>query len=295
MAWERKSRPLKIIHNSISDLPMTIDSHQHFWKYNPESHGWINEEMTGIRRNFLPEQLGPTLREHQIDGCVTVQVDQTEDETMFMLSLAEQHNFIKGVVGWIDLRAADLEERLQHFREFTYLKGFRHIVQGEPKGFLADPRFIEGVKKLARHNFTYDLLIYHHQLEEALAFVRHVPDVKIVVDHIAKPSIRTGEKTHWELNMAALATFNNVHCKISGMVTEAHWKHWKQEDFNPYLDEVFETFGTARVMYGSDWPVCLVAASYGEQLAIVQQYIAGLSASEKKLVLGENAKTFYNL
>jgi L-fuconolactonase len=274
---------------------MTIDSHQHFWKYNPVNHGWINEEMTGIRRNFLPDQLEPLLRDHHIDGCVTVQVDQTEDETAFMLSLADQHDFIKGVVGWVDLRAPDLEERLQHFRQFTRLKGFRHIVQGEPKGFLADRRFIEGVKKLARHNFTYDLLIYHHQLEEALAFVKHVPDVKIVVDHIAKPSIRTGEKTHWELNMAALATFGNVHCKISGMVTEANWAHWAQDDFNPYLDEVFETFGVARVMYGSDWPVCLVAASYGEQLTIVQQYISGLSASEKRLVLGENAKTFYNL
>ncbi|MBT1695828.1 amidohydrolase family protein [Fulvivirgaceae bacterium PWU4] len=274
---------------------MTIDSHQHFWKYNPVNHGWINDEMQNIRRDFLPDQLGPLLREHHIDGCVTVQVDQTEDETMFMLSLAERYDFIRGVVGWIDLRSPDLEERLQHFRQFPRLKGFRHIVQGEPKGFLADRKFIEGVNKLARYNFTYDLLIYHHQLEEALAFVRQVPDVKIVVDHIAKPSIRTGEKTHWELNMAALATFKNVYCKVSGMVTEARWKDWKQEDFNPYLDEVFETFGTSRVMYGSDWPVCLVAASYGEQLAIVQQYIAALSESEKKLVLGENAKTFYNL
>jgi len=274
---------------------MTIDSHQHFWKYNPVNHAWINDEMKVIQKDFLPEQLGPLLRRHNIEGCVTVQVDQTEDENHFMLSLADKHDFIKGVVGWIDLRAADLDERLQFFQQFPKLKGFRHIVQGEPKGFLSDVKFIEGVKKLARYNFTYDLLIYHHQLEEALKFVHHLPNVKIVVDHIAKPSIKTGEKTHWELNMAAMATFKNVYCKISGMVTEADWKNWKHEDFTPYLDEVFEAFGVNRIMYGSDWPVCQVAANYDQQLAIVQQYISKLSPAEKQSVMGENAKTFYNL
>lgn len=274
---------------------MTIDSHQHFWKYNPVNHAWINDEMKIIQKDFLPEQLKPLLERHNIDGCVTVQVDQTEDENHFMLSLADKHDFIKGVVGWIDLRAADLDERLQFFQQFPKLKGFRHIVQGEPKGFLSDVKFIEGVKKLVRYNFTYDLLIYHHQLEEALKFVHHLPNVKIVVDHIAKPSIKTGEKTHWELNMAALATFKNVYCKVSGMVTEADWKNWKDDDFTPYLDEVFEAFGANRIMYGSDWPVCQVAANYEQQFAIVQQYISKLSAIEKQLVMGENAKTFYNL
>jgi L-fuconolactonase len=198
-------------------------------------------------------------------------------------------------VGWIDLRADGLEERLQHFRQFPKLKGFRHIVQEEPKGFLLDQKFINGVKKLGAFQFTYDLLIYHHQLEEALAFVHQVGDVKIVVDHIAKPSIRTGEKTHWELNMAALATFPNVYCKLSGMVTEANVVSWKPEDFDPYMDEVFEAFGTERIMYGSDWPVCLVAATYEEQLSIVRDYVTRLYPSEKQKVFGENAKRFYNL
>jgi L-fuconolactonase len=274
---------------------MVIDSHQHFWKYDPVRHAWINDEMKLIQKDFLPGQLHPLLQHNGIDGCVTIQVDQTEEETHFMLSLAEKNPFIKGVVGWVDLRADDLENRLESFTQFPRLKGFRHIVQGEPDGFLSDRKFVEGVKKLERFNFTYDLLIYHHQLTEALAFIQHVPNVKVVIDHIAKPSIRTGEKTHWELNMAAMATFKNVYCKVSGMVTEANWRNWKPTDFTPYLDEIFETFGPARVMYGSDWPVCLVAASYEQQFGIVQQYISQLSSSEKQQVMGRNAETFYNL
>jgi L-fuconolactonase len=274
---------------------MTIDAHQHFWQYNAIRHAWINDDMKRIQQDFMPQHLAPLLHENNIDGCVSVQADQTEAETMLLLSLANQHDFIKGVVGWVDLRAANLDERLQHFSQFSKLKGFRHIVQGEPKGFLADARFIAGVRTLARYNFTYDLLIYHHQLEEALQFVRQLPEVKMVVDHIAKPSIRTKEKTHWELNMAALATFANVHCKVSGMVTEADWTQWKPEDFTPYLDEVFEVFGPHRIMYGSDWPVCLVAATYQQQLSLVKHHVSTLSESEKKGVFGENAKSFYNL
>jgi L-fuconolactonase len=274
---------------------MTIDAHQHFWHYDTARHAWIDDDMRSIRRDFMPQHLAPLLQQNNIDACVSVQADQTEAETMLLLSLADQYDFIKGVVGWVDLRAANLEARLQYFSQFKKLKGFRHIVQGEPKGFLANAQFIAGVKTLARYNFTYDLLIYHHQLEEALHFVRQVPEVKIVVDHIAKPSIKTKEKTHWELNMAALATFANVHCKVSGMVTEADWKQWKEEDFTPYLDEVFEVFGAHRIMYGSDWPVCLVAATYEQQLSIVRQYVSTLTESEKKGVFGENAKTFYNI
>lgn len=274
---------------------MTIDSHQHFWKYNPVVHEWINEDMRIIRKDFLPEQLSPLLEQNNIQGCVAVQADQSEEENHFLLSLAKQHDFIKGIVGWVDFRAANIDERLHFFSQFSQVKGFRHVVQGEPKGFLANPDFIAGVKKLERYNFTYDLLIYHYQLEEALAFVSHLPNIKIVVDHLAKPSIKTGEKTHWELNMAALATFKNVHCKVSGMVTEADWKKWKHQHFTPYLDEVFEAFGPGRIMYGSDWPVCLVAAGYNQQYDIITKYIKKLTPLEKQMVMGENAKTFYNL
>jgi L-fuconolactonase len=274
---------------------MTVDAHHHFWKFDPIRDSWITADMQAIRRDFLPEDLKPVLAANGVDACVTVQVGQSEQETRAMLDFAEQHAFIAGVVGWVDLRARDLGERLQHFQSFYKLKGFRHIVQGEPAGFLLQKEFIAGVRLLQHYGFTYDLLVYHHQLGDALQFVREVPGVKIVVDHIAKPSIRTGEKTDWELNMAALATFKNVHCKISGMVTEADWKNWKAADFYPYLDEVVEAFGTDRLMYGSDWPVCLVAASYEQQLNIVQTYFSKFSDTEKRAVMGENARRFYNL
>ena len=272
-----------------------IDAHQHFWKYHPERDAWINEDMKVIQRDFLPHDLKPLYDQFGIEGCVAVQADQSEAETHFLLSLADQHDFILGVVGWVDLRADNLTERLDYFSQYKKLKGFRHIVQGEPRGFLTDQKFLGGVHKLRDFNFTYDLLIYHHQLEEALPFAHQVRDVRIVVDHLAKPSIKTKEKTRWELNMAAFATFENVFCKISGMVTEADWKDWKKEDFTPYLDELFEVFGPERLMYGSDWPVCLLAASYEQQLSIIQQYIAPLSDREKQLIGSENARKFYNL
>ena len=272
-----------------------IDSHQHFWTYNPARHAWITDDMKVIRRDFLPEDLRPILQKNNIDGSVVVQVDQTEDETLSLLAMANRHDFIKGVVGWIDLVNANLESRLEYFSSLKKLKGFRHIVQAEKPGFLLKPAFIKGVQTLARHQFSYDLLVYHHQLEEALDFVRQVPQTKIVVDHLAKPSIVTQDRKQWEIHMRAMAEFPNVFCKVSGMVTEARWPGWSYQDFIPYLDGVINAFGTDRLLYGSDWPVCLVAATYEEQFSIVQKYITALSAPEKKQVLGGNAERFYNL
>lgn len=274
---------------------MIIDSHQHFWKYSPVDHGWISEDMGVLKRDFLPDNFISLIDHHAITGTVAVQADQTEAETLFLLSLAKQFPFIKGVVGWVDLRDPNLTTKLHEFQAHPQLKGFRHVVQSESKGFLIQPKFISGVKTLAEYGFTYDLLIYHHQLPEALAFADQTRNVKIVVDHIAKPSIKTGEKTHWELNMAALSTFPNISCKLSGMVTEANWKNWSYQQIEPFMDEVFEAFGPDRIMYGSDWPVCLVAGSYDDQFSVVMKYISRLSDSEKRKVLGENAKRFYNL
>lgn len=274
---------------------MTIDAHQHFWKYDPGRHSWITDDMKAIRRDFQPEDLQPLLEMNDIEGCVVVQVDQTEDETLALLSLANQHDFIKGVVGWIDLRNPNLDSRLQYFSSLKKLKGFRHIVQGEKPGFLLQRDFIEGVRQLARYDFSYDLLIYHHQLEEALEFVRQVPETRIVIDHLAKPSIATQNRKQWDIHMRAMAEAPNISCKVSGMVTEARWPGWKYEDFVPYLDGVMNAFGTGRLMYGSDWPVCLVAATYHEQLLIVKRYLQKFSALEKNQILGENAERFYNL
>lgn len=274
---------------------MKIDSHNHFWKFDAVRDAWINEDMHVIRRDFLPGDLVPLLIKNGIEGTVTVQADQSEAETEFLISLANEHDFIKGVVGWVDLLAPDLRSRLEHFARFNKLKGFRHVVQGEPAGFLSNPDFAKGVKALAEYGFTYDLLIYHFQLKEALTFVARVPEVNIVLDHIAKPSIRSKEKTSWELEIAALSTFENVSCKLSGMVTEADWKNWTRDDFYPYLDEVLESFGPSRIMYGSDWPVCLVAATYDQQLGIVEDYISSLSSGEQNAILGDNAVGFYKL
>jgi L-fuconolactonase len=273
---------------------MKIDSHQHFWKFDPARHEWINDEMVRIKRDFLPSDLQPLLSKHQIDGCVAVQADQTEEETTFLLDLANTHSFIKGVVGWIDIRSDGLPEKLALLTE-KKLKGFRHVLQAEPTGFMTDLKFIRGVNQLADSGFTYDLLIYHHQFPEALKFLSMTRKCKIVIDHLAKPSIRTKEKTQWEMNLAAASTFKNVYCKLSGMVTEAQWKNWTREDLFPYIDELFETFGTKRIMYGSDWPVCLLAASYQDQLGVVVDYISRLSDEEKADVMGLNAKRFYNL
>lgn len=274
---------------------MRIDSHQHFWKYDPKQHDWITDEMKAIRRDYQPADLKPLLDANAIDGCVTVQVDQTEGETLRLLTLANQNDFIRGVVGWIDLRSGNLASRLEYFSTLKKLKGFRHIVQGEKPGFLAQPAFIRGVQMLRDYSFTYDLLVYHHQLEEALTFARQIPDTPIVIDHIAKPSIRTGDIGAWKQSMTAMAELPNVYCKLSGMVTEAKWPGWTYDDLVPYLDVVFKIFGPARLMYGSDWPVCLVAASYAEQFSVITKYLGAISESEKRQILGENAERFYNL
>jgi len=272
-----------------------IDSHQHFWKYNSVRDSWITNDMQVIQKDFYPVNLEPLLLEGKFDGCVSVQADQSETETNFLIELAEENSFIKGVVGWVDLLSRSIEDRLTHFSKQSKLKGVRHVVQGEPAGFLMQKEFLRGIKTLEKFNLTYDILIKEHQLEEAICFVNQFPNQKFVVDHIAKPQIGKVGKREWEMRMAGLAEFQNVYCKLSGMVTEANWENWKHQDFTPYLDSVFESFGARRVMYGSDWPVCLVASSYHDQLDIVERYISDFSEAEKQAIMGENAIRFYNL
>jgi L-fuconolactonase len=272
-----------------------IDSHQHFWQYDPARDAWITDQMKVIQRDFLPEDLAPVLEKNRIDGCISVQADQSERETEFLLELAGKHDFIKGVVGWVDLRAMNLEERLEYYAQFRKLKGFRHIVQSEKDGFLRIPEFSAGVTALKTFNFTYDILIYPHQLNDTLAFVKEHDEQRLVIDHLAKPYIRDKELKTWAAYMKQIATFPNLYCKLSGMVTEANWNNWRQQDFEPYLDLLLNHFGTDRLMYGSDWPVCLVAASYEQQLNIVEQFIESLSPAEKQKIMGENAIRFYNL
>lgn len=273
-----------------------IDAHQHFWNFDPIRDAWITEDMGVIRKDFLPADLAPVLQANGITGCVAVQADQSEAETDFLLQLATENPFIKGVVGWVDLKATNVQERLAHYAQFPLLKGIRHIVQGEPdRNFLLREDFGRGIAALAEFGLTYDILIYPHQLPAAVEFVKKFPDQPMVLDHLAKPDFETGELKGWEQHIRALGKQQHVYCKISGMVTEADILHWKKEDFTPFLDVALEAFGPQRLMFGSDWPVCLLAADYAQVKDIVTDYISRLSAAEQAQIMGGNAIEFYKL
>jgi L-fuconolactonase len=272
-----------------------IDAHQHFWHYDPVRDAWITDEMSVIRRDCLPEELESHCQASHIDGTIAVQADQSEQETEFLLGLAERHPLIHGVVGWVDLRAPDLAERLEHFRRFPKLRGVRHIAQAEPDDFFTQEDVLRGVGHLRAFGLTYDVLVYAHQLPAALALVDRLPDQPFVVDHLAKPRIRDGAMEPWTSHMQTLAEHPNVCCKVSGMVTEADWERWRPEDLRPYLDVVFEAFGADRLMFGSDWPVCLLAASYQRVVEVVETYASQVSASDRESVFGGTAARFYGL
>jgi L-fuconolactonase len=274
---------------------MQIDAHQHFWHYDPVRDGWITDEMSVLQRDFLPEDLKPLLDAQGVQGTVAVQADQSETETQFLLKLAENNPFVCGVVGWVDLLAPNLVERLEYFSQFERLCGFRHIAQAEADDFLAREDVARGIGRLSQFDFTYDILVYHSQLPAAISLVEKLPDSRFVVDHVAKPAIKDSETEPWATHMRELASYANVWCKVSGMVTEADWAHWRQEDIRPYLDVVFEAFGTDRLMFGSDWPVCLLAADYRKVWEVVDGYVSQFPTSDRSKLFGGNAAGFYGL
>lgn len=275
---------------------MIIDSHQHFWNYEPIKHEWIGDNMAAIRSDFTPIDLKKVYNENGIDGCVAVQADQTVAETDFLLELASQNDYIKGIVGWVDLRANDIDEVLEKYSQYEKIKGFRHVVQEEPDhNFLLRPNFLRGIKALEKYDFTYDILIFPHQLGATLEFVKQFPNQKFVIDHIAKPYIKDGFYEGWATLIKEIAKQENVYCKISGMITEADYKSWTEAQLHPYMDLVFNAFGSQRIMFGSDWPVCLVAGNYSEVKSIVTNFISKIPEVEQKAIMGENAIQFYNL
>ena len=274
---------------------MRIDSHHHFWNYDPVKNAWIDERMKVIRNDYVPEVLEPVLKSANIDGCVSVQADQSEAETDFLLNFAEKNDFIKGVVGWVDLRADNIEDRLAHYSQYALLKGMRHIVQGEPDDFMLGSEFQNGISHLHEYGLVYDILVFPTQLKASIALAEKFPDQPFVLDHIAKPYIKDKKIDGWAEEIRILAQNSNVQCKVSGMVTEADWSNWKEEDFIPYLDVVFEAFGVDRIMFGSDWPVCLVASEYNRMMSIVENYISKYSEADKAKVMGGNAISFYSL
>ena len=275
---------------------MRIDAHHHLWKFDPVRESWITDEMGGIQKDFLPGDFELVLQRNVFDGSVVVQTNQSEAENELLLNFANANDFIKGMVGWIDLQSKNVEERLDAYADSKKIKGFRHVLQGEAdRSLMLKSAFMHGVSKLAKYGFTYDILIFADQLRYIPEFALAFPNQKFVLDHIAKPDIKNAEIDQWKKQINEVAKHQNVWCKISGMVTEADWKNWKQQDFVPYLDAIVEAFGTRRIMYGSDWPVCLLAASYENVLGIVEQYFAGFSENERQLFFGGNAIQFYNL
>lgn len=275
---------------------MRIDAHQHFWKFDPIRDNWISDEMAVLKNDFLPENLEPVLKANGLNGCVVVQSSQSEEENIFQLQNANANDFIKGIVGWVDLRAENIEERLAYYSAFPKIKGFRHVLQGEPqRDIMLSPNFMNGISKLEHFGFTYDILIFPDQLPYIPELVAAFPNQKFVLNHIAKPNIKQKKILDWEKYIQLVAQYDNVSCKISGMVTEADWSTWQAKDFVPYLDMVVNSFGMSRVIFGSDWPVCLVASSYQKIMDIVNDYFVTFSKTEQAQFFGLNAINFYGL
>ena len=274
---------------------MIIDTHVHFWKYDKVRDAWITDQMKILKQDHLPAHLLPTLKRNDVDGCVAVQAGQSEYETHFLVELAKTHPEIKGVVGWVDLLNKNLGERLQFFSQYDVIKGWRHVVQSEPDDFLLREDFQNGIRALSPYNYTYDILIYHYQLKTALEFVSKFPKQKFVIDHCAKPDIGKKNIEEWKVLMKEVAQHPNVYCKLSGLFTETKWKQWSAGDFYPYLDVVFEAFGTDRLMYGSDWPVMLLSGIYVQWKSLLEKYMENFVEEDRLKVFGENAIEFYNL
>ena len=274
---------------------MRIDAHQHFWQFDPKKDTWITDDMAVIRRDFMPEELKNHLERHDFDGCVAVQADQSERETEFLLTLAGQYNFIKGVVGWVDLRSDFISERLSHFGQNDLFKGVRHILQAEPKGFMTSEPFIRGVKSLNEHDLSYDILTHEGQLPEVIDFITKLPEMRLVIDHISKPNIKIKSFDNWAKYMKTISCYTHVNVKLSGMVTEADRSNWNKKDLQPYIDFSLEHFGANRLMFGSDWPVGLLAGSYDDIHQVMLQCIEKLSETEKANIMGLTASKFYRL
>ena len=272
---------------------MIVDAHQHFWRYDPREYAWIDDRMTALKRDFLPMDLAPHLEQAGVDATIAVQTQQTLDETRWLLQLADEHPFIAGVVGWVDLQADGVEAQLDSLRH-PRLSGIRHIVQSEPDDrFLLGAAFGRGIAALGQAGLPYDILIYPRHLPVAADFVARFPSQPFVLDHLAKPEIRSAAIDDWARDLRRLAAAPNVCCKLSGLVTEADWRTWTPAGIEPYLDVAFDAFGPSRLLAGSDWPVCTLAADYSRTMAVVRDYLGRFPSAAREAVLGGNARRVY--
>lgn len=279
---------------------MTIDSHQHFWTYSATEYPWIGTGMERLARDYLPADLEAVAKPEGIAGSVAVQARQSLTESRWLLALAERHPYIRGVVGWVDLRSDHVADDLAALAPHERFVGLRHVVQDEPDPrFLLGEAFVRGLEQLRQFGLTYDLLLYPPQLPAAVELVGLLPEQPFVLDHLAKPGIKppikTSDRDQWQRDIEALARHSNVCCKLSGLVTEAAWRQWQRADFRPVLDVALDAFGPERLMFGSDWPVCLLSGEYAEVTGIIRQFIATLSPAEQAQIWGGTATRFYGL
>lgn len=275
---------------------MKIDAHQHFWQYHPAHQVWMTDAMQVLRRDYLPGDLEPLLAAIGFDGTIAVQARQMPEETEWLLRLADAHDLIKGVVGWVDLRAPELLSQLERYAAHPKLVGVRHVVHDEADdAFMLRPDFRRGIAQLREFDLTYDLLLFPKHLPVAVTLVEEFSNQPFVLDHLAKPAIAEGLVAPWRDDLMRLAAFPNVFCKLSGMVTEAPWRHWQADDFHRYLDIAIEAFGTQRVMIGSDWPVCALSGSYVATMNIVIDYVQQFSGAVRDAILGGNCARFYQI
>lgn len=275
---------------------MRIDGHMHFWKYTAEEYGWIDDTMKVIQRDFLPAEAKKEVEAAGFEAVVAVQARQTLEETRWLLELAGEFQFIAGVVGWVDLQSPECRAQLERFSKNRKFVGVRHIVQGEPDDrFLLKPEFGRGIALLEEFGLAYDILIHTRHLPVAVELVKKFPKQPFVLDHLAKPEIKSGKIKDWERDLRALAEQPHVFCKVSGMVTEADWKAWTPTQLERYIDSAFEAFGPQRIILGSDWPVCKVAAEYSRVMDVFKDYIGELPEADQHAVLGGNAARFWKL
>lgn len=273
-----------------------IDAHHHLWKYSVEEYGWIGEAMQSLRRDFLPSDLHTEMAAAGVQASIAVQARQTLEETQWLLRLAEEHAFIAGVVGWAPIASAGFREQLDALAGHPKLKGLRHVLQDEPDDtYMLRDSFQRGLAALKGTGLVYDILIYERQLPFATELVDRNPDQVFVLDHLAKPKICAAEISPWRERLRELAERPNVHCKLSGMVTEADWSQWTIDDLRTYVDVALECFGATRLLAGSDWPVCTVAVGYGRWWQTLRELVSGLSLTEQASILGGNATRVYGL
>ena len=277
-------------------MKMKIDSHHHFWKYDPETYSWMNEKMELLQRDYLPQNLKDEIDKVGVEGVVSVQADQSIKETEQLLGYADSHDFILGVVGWLPLSDQGVENLIERYSSNHLLKGIRHVVQDEPDDrFILDEAFNRGVEKLRKYNLVYDILIYERQLGSTIEFVdRHKGQV-FVLDHVAKPRIQDKVMEPWKTQMKELAKRENVFCKLSGMATEANWQNWQPEDLHPYMEVALDAFGAKRLMFGSDWPVARLAVEYHSWIDLCRMFVSSLTLDEQGLIGGEVAREVYDL